>query len=131
VSAPRRVSCLDGTIAGRVRYLRAQRGWSRSRLAREAGVSDGWLSALEQGRIRSPGPRKLRQLAEALGTTYNDVMQAAGYADMAPLPPELRDFVVLLAGMTAFQRQKVLRMLYILLEPEDRKPLVRRPDWIS
>lgn len=125
------VSVLDTSIAGRVRFLRAQRGWSRSRLAIASGVSDGWLSNLEQGRIKKPDPTKLRKIAERLGTSYDDLMEASGYANLAPMPPELRDFVVVLAGMTPFQRQKVLRMLYVLMEPEDRPILVQSPKWVS
>lgn len=126
-----KVSGADASIAGRVRYLRVQAGLSRSHLAIAAGVSDGWLSGLEQGRIEMPDPRKLAKLAPILHTTYADLMEAAGYLPLPDMPPELRDFVVILAGMRPFERNKILRMLYILMEPDERPPTFKRPEWVS
>lgn len=127
----RRVSSADTSLAGRVRYLRAQRGWSRSRLATEAGVSDGWLSALEQDRIKKPDPCKLQQIARALGTTLLDLASLAGYPDLPPIPAEIRDLIVLLCGMPAPKRAKLLRMIAILLEPNGDPPKRKPPEWRS
>lgn len=126
-----RISCLDATLAGRVRFWRAQRGLSRSQAALRAHVTDGWLSHLEQGRILHPDPRKLRALAAALGCAYEDLMDAAGYTDAQPLPPELRDLMLTLQGLSPRQRNKLLRMVAILLEPEMQEPRLQRPQWVS
>jgi hypothetical protein len=58
-------------------------------------------------------------------------MDAAGYTDAQPLPPELRDLMLTLQGLSPRQRNKLLRMVAILLEPEMQEPRLQRPQWVS
>ena len=55
-------------------------------LAREVGVSDGFLAHVETGRTL-PGIRTLRSLADALGVPELDMLRAAGYLSTPPTPP--------------------------------------------
>ncbi len=60
---------LDGIterLAGRLRELRAGRGWSLERLAEESGVSRATLSRLENGEV-SPTAETLGRLCAAYG----------------------------------------------------------------
>ena len=45
--------------------VRQQRGWSKARLARTAGLDQSLVSKVESGRIR-PYPSQLTRIAEAL-----------------------------------------------------------------
>jgi transcriptional regulator with XRE-family HTH domain len=51
-----------------------------ARTAEEAGVSTAYVQKLERGEVNSPSPHKLRDLAEALGISFEEVMRLAGYA---------------------------------------------------
>ncbi|MGE5389541.1 MAG: helix-turn-helix domain-containing protein [Deltaproteobacteria bacterium] len=49
-----------------IKHNRLRRGWSQSRLARESGVSQTYISELEAGKW-APNISILRKLAAALG----------------------------------------------------------------
>lgn len=46
----------------------------------KTGVSNGYLSLLEQGKIGQPSPNILYKLAEFYGIEYAEILEAAGYA---------------------------------------------------
>lgn len=54
------------TIGGRVQRLREAKEWSLGELAGRSGIDKGAISRLERG-LRSPTPRTVRDLANALG----------------------------------------------------------------
>ena len=56
--------------------LRKAKGWSQERLAREAGISVRTIIRVEQG-VSSPTIPILRKIAEALGVTPGDLLEAA------------------------------------------------------
>jgi transcriptional regulator with XRE-family HTH domain len=68
---------------------RAALGVSLHDVAEHAGCSPGYVHKLEADRVRTPSPRVLAGLAEALGVAYDDLMHAAGYEahEAAPAPP--------------------------------------------
>jgi transcriptional regulator with XRE-family HTH domain len=62
--------------------LRAARGGlalSLQDVATRAGCSPGYVHKLEMDRVRTPSPRVLAGLGEALGLPYHELMAAAGY----------------------------------------------------
>jgi transcriptional regulator with XRE-family HTH domain len=67
-------------IGIRVRRLRAELGWTQGQLAVQAShkgpqeISRGWLSQVESGDIDKPEAGRLNQLALALGTTVDYLM---------------------------------------------------------
>jgi HTH-type transcriptional regulator, competence development regulator len=44
------------------------------------GLSNGYLSLLENDKVRQPRPPVLYKLAQALGASYVELMERAGYA---------------------------------------------------
>ena len=56
---------------------------------RATGVSNAYLSQLENDRIKAPSPNVLYKLAELYGVPYAAFMIAAGYpmAESAAMPP--------------------------------------------
>src|SRR5438128_1128891 len=55
------------------------------REAEEAsGVSNAYLSQLEQGKILKPSPHFLHKLAAAYGVSYDALMERAGYITKGP-----------------------------------------------
>jgi transcriptional regulator with XRE-family HTH domain len=65
-----------GTI---LRDARGAHGLSMQQVADRAGCSPGYVHKLETDRVRTPSPRVLARLAEALAVSYPELMSAAGY----------------------------------------------------
>lgn len=74
-----------------MKEARAAHGLSQHEVAQRAGCSAGYVHKLESDRVRTPSPRVLAGLAEALALSYGDLMQAAGYDQLehGPQAPEL------------------------------------------
>lgn len=53
----------------RIRALRTARGWSRNKLAALAEISQGNLSDIENGKVKSPSGAIIGRLADTLGTS--------------------------------------------------------------
>lgn len=63
-----------------LKSLREKNGLSTHRLAELTGVSQSYISHLENGRKKNvPSPEILKKLSEALGVSYFDLMALAGY----------------------------------------------------
>jgi transcriptional regulator with XRE-family HTH domain len=60
---------VNGVFAANLRRLRAERGWTHARLAREAGVSASVLSLIETRRQPGTTIFVADAVARALGTT--------------------------------------------------------------
>jgi transcriptional regulator with XRE-family HTH domain len=73
-----------GTI---LRESRAAHGLSLQQVANRARCSPGYVHKLEQDRVRTPSPRVLARLAEALALGYPELMDAAGYQQTDDAPP--------------------------------------------
>jgi transcriptional regulator with XRE-family HTH domain len=86
-------------LGRRVRELRARKGWTLEQLAKEAGVSKGFLSAVENNH-NQPSGRVLLHLAQALGASVDYLVQgesagvtgsdtASGAPRVVEIPEEL------------------------------------------
>src|SRR5262249_53342653 len=65
---------LDARQLGRrIRQLRKQQQLSLHGLGQRAEVDASWIMRLERGEYASPDPRRLVQLAEALGVDVTDL----------------------------------------------------------
>jgi transcriptional regulator with XRE-family HTH domain len=71
----------------RLRSLREAKGWSRSELARRAGLNQTTVSAIESGRLVAY-PRQLAKLAGALGVAPD---QAPGLCEAVSNNDEVGD----------------------------------------
>ncbi|MFF2645725.1 DUF488 family protein [Streptomyces niveus] len=63
-------------LAQRVRALREDRGWTRERLAKEAGVAVGTLGRLESGGAIQPGFFTVGAVAKALMVSLDDLFRS-------------------------------------------------------
>lgn len=63
-------------------YLKRARnvaGLTLRAVEKQTGISNGYLSQIESGRVRRPSPMNLHKLSEIYGLPYAEVMEAAGY----------------------------------------------------
>lgn len=79
----------------RIRERRKYRRWSLNKLAQLAGVSQGYLSDVENGKVASPSASVLIKLAAALETSVDYLL---GRTD-DPSPPSLSDVDIIRAEM--------------------------------
>jgi HTH-type transcriptional regulator, competence development regulator len=81
----------DDSLGTILRESRAAHDLTQQEVAERAGCSAGYVHKLEMDRVRTPSPRVLARLAEALGLAYGDLMRAAGYEQTKTTPsvPEI------------------------------------------
>jgi len=79
------------TLGTTIRAARSAHDLSLQQVAERAGCSPGYVHKLEMDRVRTPSPRVLAGLAEALGLRYDELMKAADYEPAAttPAPPAM------------------------------------------
>ena len=77
-----------------------------------SGVSNAYLSQLEQGKIARPSPPFLHKLAAAYGASYEALMEKAGYVAKAA-SPRLTGRLATFAQeqLTAEEEQELLKFL--------------------
>jgi transcriptional regulator with XRE-family HTH domain len=68
------------TLGALVRRQRDAHALTLRDVEERTGLSNGYLSLLENDKIRQPKPPVLYKLAEALGASYLELMECAGYA---------------------------------------------------
>jgi len=74
------------TLGETIRAARAAYDLSLQQVAERAGCSQAYVHKLEMDRVRTPSPRVLAGLAEALGLPYDELMSAADYEPPATTP---------------------------------------------
>jgi serine/threonine protein kinase len=62
-----------------LRDARGRLGWTLRRAATEIGISNGYLSLLEQGQVKSPSPTHLSAIAAKYGVPFPRLMELAGH----------------------------------------------------
>ena len=106
-------------LGKKIRALREELGMSQALLASCAGLSQGYLSQLENNDVQNPSAAVIFRVSEALHVDPRLLMQAAGYEDVngdanggdsfeVSVDPDLLRF---LAGMTREQQEHLLRFL--------------------
>lgn len=88
------------------------------------GISNAYLSMLENGKIKKPSPQKLQDLAEAYQLAFEDLMCLAGYIPPRTTPKPLRPVASRLFDMnlTADEEHELyLYLMQILRHPSRKK----------
>lgn len=75
------------TLGERIRELRTVKGWTQDELAERAGLNGRHLSRFENDHVR-PRAQTLRSLAEAFGTTVEELQSPNAKEDVASLIPD-------------------------------------------
>jgi transcriptional regulator with XRE-family HTH domain len=67
------------TLGEELRKLREARGMKLREVEKESGISNGYLTQLENNKIKEPSPNILHKLSVVYEVPYNKLMKAAGY----------------------------------------------------
>lgn len=70
-------------LGTKIRELRDELGMSQAQLAAQAGLSQGYLSQLENDEVQNPSAAVIFRLARALHVDPRVLMYAAGYEEFA------------------------------------------------
>lgn len=113
-------------LAEQLRQLRSDRGLSLRELAEKSGLSNGYISLLENGRVESPSATVLGKLARALEVSLDDLLRAAGVQMEPPSAPANRDVDPALASalrrLDAGAREQLLSYArYLAEQPRGRR----------
>ena len=74
----------SNTFGGYIKGLREDYGYTMADLADEIGYSDAYISQIENNRKKGmPRIDLIKDLSEALETPFSEVLQKAGYDDLA------------------------------------------------
>ena len=102
-----------------LRDLREAVGLSKNRLARRSGVSLSLISRIEGHHHHTMTPDNLALIAQALGTTVEDIWQRVGSNDDHPSNDySLEEWLRRDSQLTEGQRQIVLAVYRGLAHPE-------------
>jgi len=58
----------------KLKILREKRHLTQSQLAQKSGVSQGYISELENGKKQNPSAKKLKKLSKVLGIALADLL---------------------------------------------------------
>ena len=115
------------TLGKKIRALREELGMSQAQLATYGGLSQGYLSQLENDDVRNPSAAVIFRLAKALHTDPRALMQAAGYQEV-DLANGSQEFDVavdpdLLRFLSRIPREQQGNLLRLLQGMERRTPV--------
>ena len=91
-------------------------GFTQQDLSRASGLSRSYISRLEMGDIALPSRDKLRSLAHALGTTLDDLLQAAGFLDNPEGAHDLPDIKVYLRHKYGINDPRLLQAIESIVQ---------------
>jgi HTH-type transcriptional regulator, competence development regulator len=75
-----------------LRSLRERQKMSVRDVAAKTGVSVSYITQIENGRRKAPGPDVLKKLAPAYNVPVRDLLKAAGYMDdIEPIRPSVNE----------------------------------------
>src|SRR6266542_5825935 len=80
------------TLSEQIRKRREEKNINASELARQANISKGYLSQIEQDGTVRPSADVLYRLATALGTTVADLLGRQTRPASRAIAPSLREF---------------------------------------
>ncbi len=108
------------TLGALLRRLREAHALTLRDVEERTGLSNGYLSLLENDKVRQPKPPVLYKLAEAFGASYLELMEHAGYAptDARADRGEARSIVAFKGAekLTANQRKEVQEFINFKLQ---------------
>ena len=106
-------------LGEKIRELRDELGMSQAQLSVQGGLSQGYLSQLENDEVQNPSAAVIFGLAKALHVDPRVLMQAAGYEDAGSSEDETDEYEVtvdpdLLRFLADFPREQQRHLLKVM-----------------
>jgi len=81
---------MNGSLGALLKKTRKRRNLTLRDVQKETGISNAYLSQLENGKIANPSPNILHQLAKLYEISYETLMSLAGYPSPSETKPAFR-----------------------------------------
>jgi len=106
-------------LGEKIRELRDELGMSQAQLSVQGGLSQGYLSQLENDEVQNPSAAVIFGLARALHVDPRVLMQAAGYEDAVGSEDQIDEYEVtvdpdLLRFLADFPREQQMHLLKVM-----------------
>lgn len=119
-------------LGKKIRGLREELGISQAQLAAQGGLSQGYLSQLENDEVQNPSAAVIFRLARALHVDPRVLMAAAGYEEAAAMGEATTSYGLavdpdLLRFLAKMPREAQIHLLHLLQgmgTPRARRPVV-------
>lgn len=112
-------------LAKKLTLLRKLRGETLRTVEAKTGISNAYLSQMENGKVEKPRPHVLHKLAEYYGVRYEDLMAAAGYLTRSdeerPEDSELAEIQLMSAGLSDEQKKILKRFIRFLQQSQEEE----------
>ena len=112
-------------LAEKLTLLRKLRGETLRTVEAKTGISNAYLSQMENGKVEKPRPHVLHKLAEYYGVRYEDLMAAAGYLtrgdEERPEDSELAEIQLMSAGLSDEQKKILKRFIRFLQQSQEEE----------
>ena len=117
------------TLGKKIRALRDELGMSQAQLSAQGGLSQGYLSQLENDEVQNPSAAVIFRLARALHVDPRVLMKAAGYEEAASQSGYDEEYKVsvdpdLLRFLAKIPRDQQTNLLRVLESMEHKTPPV-------
>jgi len=117
------------TLGKKIRALRDELGMSQAQLSAHGGLSQGYLSQLENDEVQNPSAAVIFRLARALHIDPRVLMKAAGYEEVASRSGYEEEYKVsvdpdLLCFLAKIPREQQAHLLRVLESMEHKTPPV-------
>lgn len=110
-------------LARKLTLLRKLRGETLRAVEAKTGISNAYLSQMENGKVEKPRPHVLHKLAEYYGVRYEGLMTAAGYLTRSdeeqPEDPELAEIRLMSTGLSDEQKKILKKFIRFLQESKE------------
>jgi transcriptional regulator with XRE-family HTH domain len=107
---------MNNTLGSYLKQIRKRRNLTLRAVEEKTGISNAYLSQLENNKISRPSPSVLYKLAQCYNVSYEHLMRLAGY----PLPTEKRKLTAAFRissdfeDLTPEERERVLEYIQFL-----------------
>jgi len=104
-----------GNLAQLLKSSRQSAALSLRNVEKQTGISNAYLSQLENGRTRNPSPHVLSKLARVYGVDYSDLMDAAGYPHSHDMGSQGLRVAMLAGELNVREQQEVASFIEALI----------------
>lgn len=112
----------DNTLGAYLKQLRDKNGYSLRHVEQETGISNAYLSFLENDKIKKPAASNLHKLADFYKVDLRELLALAGIleSDAAPARPAT-EYVFSKQNLTEDEEEELLQYLkFIRLRDENK-----------
>lgn len=106
----------EAALPNALREARTASQLSLRAVEKLTGISNPYLSQLENGKTINPSPHVLSKLAKAYAVPYRQLMTAAGYPEALEEPPLTRKLAMLTVDLSVDEQEQVASFVSRLRE---------------